>query len=153
MLYNMYLFNAWLNKYEHVKHCIIVAYTYAHGVISLLLSLFYCWVTRLPVEATPPKPSWWPHAHAWELLHLCPSGIMHWRQPGACAQPLPAAWRLYVGVARPFPAFQKQATASQGHQCWHAVSAGGTLDLICIATRITLWLAFVNKILWTVLWY
>ena len=119
MLCNMYLFNAGLNKYEYVKHCIIVANTYGHGVISLLLSLFYCWVTRPPVEATPPKPSWWHHAHAWEFLHHAHPASCTWRQPCACAKALPVAWRLYVGVARPLPAFQKQATASQGRQRWY----------------------------------
>ena len=86
---------------------------------SLLLSLFYCWVTRLPAEATPPKPSWWHHAHAWEFLHHAHPASCTWRQPCACAKALPVAWRLYVGVARPLPAFQKQATASQGRQRWY----------------------------------
>ena len=40
-------------------------------------------------------------------------------KPCACAKALPVAWRLYVGVARPLPAFQKQATASQGRQRWY----------------------------------
>ena len=97
-------------------------YVLGHGVISLLLSLFSCWLTRPPAEATPPSPvDDTTRMRGSPCIHACvphPASCTC-RQPCACAKALPVAWRLYVGVARPLPAFQKQATASQGRQRWY----------------------------------
>ena len=120
MLCNMYLFNAGLNKYEYVKCCIIVANTYGHGVIRVVVVIVYCWGDAAFLRnATPPLPIWCHSACVGVLGLLCVYPVPH-HAPAvigrACADQLPVAWRLYVGVARPLPAFQKQATVCQGRQ-------------------------------------
>ena len=59
MLCNMYLFNAGLNKYEYVKCCIIVANTYGHSVIRVVLVIVYCWGdAAFPGERHAHLPVW-----------------------------------------------------------------------------------------------
>ena len=119
MLYHMYLFNAWLNKYKWLKCCIIVAKTYGawrHLVVVVIVS---CWGDAASCGSHAPSAHVVPQRMRWSpWIHACvphtASGTCG--QGRACSNELPVAWWLYVGVARPLPDIPEVATVCQGRQ-------------------------------------
>ena len=77
MLYNMYLFNAGLNKYEYVKHCIIVANTYGHGVIFVVVVIVLLLSDAASCGSHAPKAQLMTPCACVGVPASCPPGIMH----------------------------------------------------------------------------